>query len=162
MDKAYIVTNEKQEREVLEKLEQEGLKWKGLSQEPTQWLPTHDFTYGTSFPYILFGDDVVSWCSISELKDNYEIVFDGRKENKMKIPENIYNMLVEWRDALELKTDYVTGFKLHMLNDEVHEWAADVTTLSDNHNRYIAILQWLNGEDVFEVEKPNRRIRRSL
>jgi len=70
-NKAYIVANEQQEREVLEKLEREGLKWKGFSQEPTQWLPTRDIVYGASFPYILFGDDMVSWCSISELKDDY-------------------------------------------------------------------------------------------
>ena len=78
------MANEQQEREVLEKLEREGLKWKGFSEEPTQWLPTRDIGYvDITFPYILFGDDVVSWCSISELKDNYEIIFDGRKEENM-------------------------------------------------------------------------------
>ena len=157
-DKAYIVVNEQQEHEVLEKLEHGGFTWWG-GDNLTENTPSKLFH--TQFPYTIFvGKNTVTFNRLSKLEDE-EIVFDGRKEEKMKIPENIYNMLVEWRDALELKTDYVTGFKLHMLNDEVHEWAADVTTLSDNHNRYIAILQWLNGEDVFEVEKPKKWVVRS-
>ena len=95
------------------------------------------------------------------LMGNEETIYYGIVRGKIKIPENIYNMLVEWRYALELKTDCITGFKLHMLNDEVHEWASDVTTLSDNHNRYIAILQWLDGNDVFEVENPKKWVVRS-
>ena len=159
-NKAYIVVNEQQEREVLKRLEQERLIWLYSLKKPMAYKPSN-YPNIVNFPYVLkvVGSNIVLG-ALDELR-HYEIVYDGRKENKMKIPENIYNMLVEWRDALELKTDYVTGFKLHMLNDEVHEWAADVTTLSDNHNRYIAILQWLNGEDVFEVEKPKKWVVRS-
>lgn len=159
-NKAYIVVNEQQEREVLKRLEQERLIWLYSLKKPIAYKPSN-YPNIVNFPYVLkvVGSNIVLG-ALDELR-HYEIVYDGRKENKMKIPENIYNMLVEWRDALELKTDYVTGFKLHMLNDEVHEWAADVTTLSDNHNRYIAILQWLNGEDVFEVEKPKKWVVRS-
>ena len=159
-NKAYIVANEVQEREVLKRLEQERLIWLYSLKKPIAYKPSN-YPNIVNFPYVLkvVGSNIVLG-ALDELR-HYEIVYDGRKENKMKIPENIYNMLIEWRDALELKTDYVTGFKLHMLNDEVHEWAADVTTLSDNHNRYIAILQWLNGEDVFEVEKPKKWVVRS-
>ena len=158
--KAYIVVNEQQEREVLKRLEQERLIWLYSLKKPIAYKPSN-YPNIVNFPYVLkvVGSNIVLG-ALDELR-HYEIVYDGRKENKMKIPENIYNMLVEWRDALELKTDYVTGFKLHMLNDEVHEWAADVTTLSDNHNRYIAILQWLNDEDVFEVKNPKKWVVRS-
>ena len=159
-NKAYIVVNEQQEREVLKRLEQERLIWLYSLKKPIAYKPSN-YPNIVNFPYVLkvVGSNIVLG-ALDELR-HYEIVYDGRKENKMKIPENIYNMLVEWRDALELKTDYVTGFKLHMLNDEVHEWAADVTTLSDNHNRYIAILQWLNDEDVFEVKNPKKWVVRS-
>ena len=166
MDKAYIVTNEEQEREVLEKLEQEGLKWKGLSQEPTQWLPTHDFTYGTSFPYILFGDDVVSWCSISELKDNYEIVFDGRKEEKMSekyvVSQEFMNELEEWKKRGNTDVYFVGSYDLSMLPDYVKRWwnYPEINNFESN-NRLIAIIRWVNGEDVFEVEKPKKWVVRS-
>ena len=166
MDKAYIVTNEEQEREVLEKLEQEGLKWKGLSQEPTQWLPTHDFTYGTSFPYVLFGDDVVSWCSISELKDNYEIVFDGRKEEHMSdkyvVSQKFMNKLEEWKKRGNTDVYFVGSYDLSMLPDYVKRWwnYPEINNFEQN-NRLIAILRWVNGEDVFEVEKPKKWVVRS-
>ena len=159
LNKAYIVVNDQQEREVLEKLEQEGLKWKGLSQEPTQWLPTHDFSYGTSFPYILFGDDVVSWCSISELKDNYEIVFDGRKEEKMSdkyvVSQEFMNELEEWKKRGNTDVYFVGSYNLSMLPDYVKRWwdYPEINN-SEQNNRLIAIIRWVNGEDVFEVEKP--------
>ena len=166
MDKAYIVTNEEQEREVLEKLEQEGLKWKGLSQEPTQWLPTHDFTYGTSFPYVLFGDDVVSWCSISELKDNYEIVFDGRKEERMSekyvVSQKFMNKLEEWKKRGNTDVYFVGSYDISMLPIDVIRWwdYPEINNFEQN-NRLIAILRWVNGEDVFEVEKPKKWVVRS-
>ena len=166
MDKAYIVTNEEQEREVLDKLEQEGLKWKGLSQEPTQWLPTHDFTYGTSFPYILFGDDVVSWCSISELKDNYEIVFDGRKEEKMSdkyvVSQEFMNELEEWKKRGNTDVYFVGSYDISMLPiDVIRWWDYPEINNSEQNNRLIAIIRWVNGEDVFEVEKPKKWVVRS-
>ena len=165
-NKAYIVTNEQQEREVLEKLEQEGLKWKGLSQEPTQWLPTHDFTYGTSFPYILFGDDVVSWCSISELKDNYEIVYDGRKEKRMSekyvVSQEFMNELEDWKKRGNTDVYFVGSYDLSMLPDYVKRWwnYPEINNFEQN-NRLIAIIRWVNGEDVFEVEKPKKWVVRS-
>ena len=166
MDKAYIVVNEQQEREVLEKLEQEGLKWKGLSQEPTQWLPTHDFTYGTSFPYILFGDDVVSWCSISELKDNYEIVFDGRKEKRMSekyvVSQEFMNELEEWKKRGNTDVYFVGSYDISMLPiDVIRWWDYPEINNSEQNNRLIAIIRWVNGEDVFEVEKPKKWVVRS-
>ena len=166
MDKAYIVVNDQQEREVLEKLEQEGLKWKGLSQEPTQWLPTHDFTYGTSFPYILFGDDVVSWCSISELKDNYEIVFDGRKEEHMSekyvVSQKFMNDLKDWKKRGNTDVYFVSSYDISMLPiDVIRWWVYPEINNSEQNNRLIAIIRWVNGEDVFEVEKPKKWVVRS-
>ena len=167
MDKAYIVTNEEQEREVLEKLEQEGLKWKGLSQEPTQWLPTHDFTYGTSFPYILFGDDVVSWCSISELKDNYEIVFDGRKEEKMSekyvVSQVFMNELKEWKHDLILEDAFFVNQEAinNMPKIIKNWWVDDDVTIGESNKRLISIIRYMSGANDFEVEKPKKWVVRS-
>ena len=153
------MANEQQEREVLEQLEREGLKWKGSSQEPTQWLPTHHSICGTSFPYILFGDDMVSWCSISELKDNYEIVFDGRKEERMSekyvVSQEFMNELNDWKKRGNTDEYFVGSYDLSMLPDYVKRWwnYPEINNFECN-NRLIAILRWVNGEDVFEVEKP--------
>lgn len=40
-------------------------------------------------------------------------------------------------------------------------WQTRPTNLSERNNRLIAIIQWLNGEDVFEVEKPHKFVVRS-
>ena len=166
-NKAYIVANEQQEREVLEKLEREGLKWKGFSEEPTQWLPTRDIGYvDITFPYILFGDDVVSWCSISELKDNYEIIFDGRKEENMSekyvVSQEFMNSLKDWKKRGNTDVYFVGSYDLSMLPDYVKRWwnYPEINNFECN-NRLIAIIRWVNGEDVFEVEKPKKWVVRS-
>lgn len=161
-DKVYIVANEEQEYKVLEMFEREGLKWKGFSKEPTQWLPTRDISYGPSFPYILFGYDVVSWCSISELKDDYEIVYDGRKESKIKISKEVYDALVGWKLDAELNhlpvyTSNLTSLPVYVRN----WWRYNKLKYNDKNNRLIAIIRWVNGEDVFEVEKPKKWVVRS-
>ena len=167
MDKSYIVANKQQEREVLEKLEREGLKWKGFSEEPTQWLPTRDIGYvDITFPYILFGDDVVSWCSISELKDNYEIIFDGRKEENMSekyvVSQEFMNSLKDWKKRGNTDVYFVGSYDLSMLPDYVKRWwnYPEINNFECN-NRLIAIIRWVNGEDVFEVEKPKKWVVRS-
>ena len=154
------MANEQQEREVLEQLEREGLKWKGSSQEPTQWLPTHHSICGTSFPYILFGDDMVSWCSISELKDNYEIVFDGRKEERMSekyvVSQEFMNKLKEWK-LNTVVTTFINGKDIKNLPYIINDWWFNFdASYKEYNNRLIAIIRWVNGEDVFEVEKPKK------
>lgn len=161
-DKAYIVANEQQEREVLETLEREGLKWKVFSEEPTQWLPTRDIGYiDVTFPYVLFGNDVVSWCRISELQDDYEIVFDGRKEEQMSdkyvVSQEFMNELKEWRCVEEF---FVGTIEISTLPDVVKHWRCNGDN-KENNNRLIAIIRWVNGEDVFEIEKPKLWIVRS-
>ena len=166
-DKAYIVANEQQEREVLEKLEREGLKWKGFSEEPTQWLLTRDIGYlDVTFPYVLFGNDVVSWCRISELQDDYEIVFDGRKEEQMSekyvVSQEFMNELEEWKKRGNTDVYFVGSYDISMLPiDVIRWWDYPEINNSEQNNRLIAIIRWVNGEDVFEVEKPKKWVVRS-
>ena len=166
-DKAYIVANEQQEREVLEKLECEGLKWKGFSEEPTQWLLTRDIGYlDVTFPYVLFGNDVVSWCRISELQDDYEIVFDGRKEEQMSekyvVSQEFMNELEEWKKRGNTDVYFVGSYDISMLPiDVIRWWDYPEINNSEQNNRLIAIIRWVNGEDVFEIEKPKKWVVRS-
>ena len=43
----------------------------------------------------------------------------------------------------------------------VDDWWTDPENTVENNKRLIAIIQWLNGEDVFEVEEPHKFIVRS-
>ena len=168
MDKAYIVTNKEQELDVLKKFEQEGLAWAN-GETPTDWITSETdlFNYFASFPYALLDGDVVSWRNMNEL-DGIEIVYDGRKEEKVhKVTQEFMNELIKWRDQRHLDT--VNGGLYATFRDKdfralpnvIVEWHLEDIEPIERNNRLIAIIQWLNGEDVFEVEETHKFVVRS-
>ena len=156
-DKAYIVVNEQQECEVLEKLYIDGMTWCG-GEEATQIIPS-DCYFG-AFPYVIFVGEWLSWNKVSTLEDE-EIAFDGRKEEKMSekyvVSQEFMNELKEWRCVEEF---FVGTIEISTLPDVVKHWRCNGDN-KENNNRLIAIIRWVNGEDVFEIEKPKLWIVRS-
>ena len=166
MDKAYIVTNEQQEREVLNDLERQGIKWVSGGEKPTEFTPKP-----IQFPYGLFTDDEgqLKWGNMRSLEDE-EIVYDGRKEEKMSekyvVSQEFMNDLNEWKEAyitdtLDEKYHYVSAGDLDALPGMIKDWWIELNKLTETNNRLIAIIRWVNGEDVFEVEKPKKWVVRS-
>lgn len=167
-NKAYIVANKEQEVDVLKKLERKGLIWTN-GKNPTDFITsdTNLFDDFVSFPYAILEGSEVSWRNMNGL-DGIEIVYDGRKEEKMyKVTQEFMNELIEWRDKYSL--DATRGYGLsYMLPSDLAElpyvvvrwWEADKNPIERN-NRLIAIIQWLNGKDVFEVEEPHKFVVRS-
>lgn len=164
--KAYIVANEQQEREVLEKLESQDIIWKySLSHKTTQFTPSRYLNIVT-FPYILkVIGSTVSYGRLDEL-DEHEIVYDGRKEEKMSdkyvVSQEFMNELEEWRKNNNSINRFVSYVDLGNIPEVVKDWWIEdlVDTLKTN-NRLIAIIRWVNGEDVFELEKPKKWVVRS-
>ena len=162
MDKAYIVTNEQQEREVLNDLERQGIKWVSGGEKPTEFTPKP-----IQFPYGLFTDDEgqLKWGNMRSLEDE-EIVYDGRKEDNMSekydVSQEFMNELEEWKKRGNTDVYFVGSYDLSMLPDHVKRWwnYPEINNFESN-NRLIAIIRWVNGEDVFEVEKPNKWVVRS-
>ena len=167
-NKAYIVANEEQEREVLEQFETKGYVWTGEGKKPTEFVPSH-IEHLVEFPYALLDDGELSWCYMSQL-DNQKIVYDGRKEEQMSdkyvVSQEFMNELKEWKDTLD-SNDYedkplVGWVNLKNLPETVSMWwGDDEVPDEENNNRLIAILRWVNGEDVFKVEKPKKWVVRS-
>lgn len=169
-DKAYIVANKEQELDVLNKFERKGLAW--LSGEyPTEWIlsKTSLFNFNASFPYVLVENEnkKIAWLAIGRLTDE-EIVYDGRKEEKMyKVTQELMNELIKWRDdnGLETKTRYmyeaVDGDDIQRIPDVVDIWWTGPYNSIERNNRLIAIIKWLNGEDVFEVEMAHKFVVRN-
>ncbi|MDF8367250.1 hypothetical protein G9406_06625 [Weissella paramesenteroides] len=164
MDKAYIVANEQQEREVLEKLEREGLVWIS-GREATEWIPSQTGFGISQFPYALVDVGYVAWRSIGQL-EKYEVVYDGRKEEQMSekyvVSQEFMNELEEWKKRGNTEVYFVGSYYLSMLPDYVKRWwnYPEINNFECN-NRLIAIIRWVNGEDVFEVEKPKKWVVRS-
>lgn len=77
--------------------------------------------------------------------------------NKYIVSQEFMNKLEEWRS--------VEGFllcatEISILPDVVQHWWFNGNN-KENNNRLIAIIRWVNGEDVFEVEKPKKWVVRS-
>ena len=167
-NKAYIVANEQQERELLEKFEREGVVWSS-GEKPTEFIPIKHTAYGAAFPYALINRGYVAWANLFQLKEDIEIVYDGRKEEQMSdkyvVSQEFMNSLNEWRENLSdfsMSENFVGPTAIDELDDIVDGWW-NITDLSgkEQNSRLIAILSWVNGEDVFEVEKPKKWVVRS-
>lgn len=169
MDKAYIVANKKQELDVLKKLERKGLVW-NAGDKPTEWITSEQsalFDDYVIFPYALVEKGHVAWLSMTQIA-NQEIVYDGRKEEKMyKVTQEFMNELIKWRDINNLDAlqgNWQNTFRpadFKYLPDMVSRWRLEDENQIERNNRLIAIIQWLNGEDVFGVEKPHKFVVRS-
>ena len=162
-DKAYIVVNEQQEHEVLEKFEHGGFTWWG-GDNLTENTPSKLFH--TQFPYTIFvGKNTVTFNRLSKLEDE-EIVFDGRKEEHMSekyvVSQVFMNELKDWKKRGNTDVYFVGSYDISMLPIDVIRWwdCPEINNFEQN-NRLIAIIRWVNGEDVFEVEKPKKWVIRS-
>ena len=160
-NKAYIVANEQQEREVLEKLEEKGALW-GNGKNATNFIPFR------KFPYVIYcnGDKHISWDNLCDLDVDKIIVFDGRKEEQMSdkyvVSQEFMNKLDGWKIDYVTNSDFLDIDNIGNLPPVVSRWwiYADITD-KERNNRLIAIIRWVNGEDVFEVEKPKKWVVRS-
>lgn len=161
-NKAYIVANEQQEREVLKKLEEKGALWQN-GEKAVNFIPFR------TFPYVIYcnGDKFISWDKLYDLDVDKIIVFDGRNEEHMSekyvVSQEFMNELVEWKKQGNTDVYFVGSYDLSMLPDDVKRWwnYPEINNFECN-NRLIAIIRWVNGEDVFEVEKPKKWVVRSI
>lgn len=163
-NKAYIVVNEEQEREVLGQLEREGYLWRGTDMRPTEKHRLIDE------PITIFARDDKRLTFDYRVNEaylaDYEIVFDGRKEEKMSdkyvVSQEFMNELEDWKKRGNTEVYFVGSYDLSMLPDYVKRWwnYPEINNFECN-NRLIAIIRWVNGEDVFEVEKPKKWVVRS-
>lgn len=160
-DKAYIVANKKQELDVLKKFEENELVWFG-GEKPTECVPSKLFHF--KFPYALIEDKAVSWSSIVKL-DNETIVYDGRKEGKMdkkhKVTQEFMDELIKWRDEYTRDCFGVDAHALDYMPKVVDNWRFNELSSYESNRRFGAIINWINGEDVFEVENPHKFVVRS-
>lgn len=86
---------------------------------------------------------------------------------KYKVTQEFMNELIKWRDETNLNTKnenfgaFVNGDDIQNVPDVVYIWWRKIENPIERNNRLIVIIQWLNGEDVFEVEEPHKFVVRS-
>lgn len=168
-NKAYIVVNKQQELRVLNEFEKRGYCWINDQGKPISSgiLIARELEDYPLFIGERFETKTIYWQDLSKLV-NEEIVYDGRKEEQMSekyvVSQEFMNELEEWKDNL-VKYSKPGGFididNLEHLPVVVNAWWGDEVPDEENNNRLIAIIRWVNGEDVFEVEKPKKWVVRS-
>ena len=76
---------------------------------------------------------------------------------KMKISKEVYDALVDWRNEIEssntIYSEDINGLASPYV---VRRWWIGDDKGTYANNRLIAIIRWVNGEEVFEVEKPKK------
>ena len=75
------------------------------------------------------------------------------KINKYKVSEELMNDIDEWRYR---ENGLVIGPDLNFSQPSsiYNWWLTSDQGVSEKNNRLIALIQYVNGKDVFEVEKP--------
>ena len=101
-----------------------------------------------------------------EVEKDEEIVYDVRKEEQMSekyvVSQEFMNELEEWKKRGNTDVYFVGSYDISMLPiDVIRWWDYPEINNSEQNNRLIAIIRWVNGEDVFEVEKPKKWVVRS-
>lgn len=86
---------------------------------------------------------------------------------KYIVTKEFMDELAEWRDTLNIdptsgdKVTYVMPQDLNAMLSLMSKWWVEDMNPIERNSRLSAIIQWLNGEEVFEVEKPRKYIVRS-
>ena len=169
MDKAYIVANEQQECKVIDKIKQSGVSPNGNSVIDTFVSSLHEI-HSISFPYVIhdkssgIGFDRTD--AIYNHRQAWNVVYDGRKEEKMSekyvVSQEFMNELEEWKKRGNTDVYFVGSYDISMLPiDVIRWWDYPEINNSEQNNRLIAIIRWVNGEDVFEVKNPKKWVVRS-
>ena len=82
--------------------------------------------------------------------------------DKYVVSQEFMNELEEWKKRGNTDVYFVGSYDISMLPIDVIRWwdYPEINNFEQN-NRLIAIIRWVNGEDVFEVEKPKKWVVRS-
>nr|DAU05730.1 MAG TPA: hypothetical protein [Caudoviricetes sp.] len=84
---------------------------------------------------------------------------------KYKVTQEFMDALKEWNDNHKY-ADGVTLINQHTLNElpeDVTEWVFEVSTnVAEKNRRFGAIINWINGEDVFEICTPSYIVQRKV
>lgn len=83
-------------------------------------------------------------------------------DKKYVVSQEFMKELEEWKQQGNTEAYFVGWYDISVLPDDVKRWWTypEINNFETN-NRLIAIIRWVNGEDVFEVEKPKEWVVRS-
>lgn len=151
----YFIENADDEADALYELEQEGFKW-GIGENPTTLVISR-----------IMGDEVFPY-TISKGQDKKiywygEGTEDTEDVNKYSVTQVFMQDLNNWRDDRRIYAEDGAVLGWEDFQNEparVQNWRLNTGSAIEANNRLIAIINWLNGEDVFSLDKPPYIVRK--
>lgn len=84
---------------------------------------------------------------------------------KYKVTKRFMDELNEWNDSHKYPdgTTMINQLTLNELPEDVTEWIFEIrTNVSEGNRRLGALINWINGEDVFEIGTPKYIVQRKV
>lgn len=73
---------------------------------------------------------------------------------KYKVTQEFMDELETWKNMLEANVVSINEFFFDETIKNVENWRSEYVSQADRNQRFGAIVNWINGEDVFEVGMP--------
>lgn len=81
---------------------------------------------------------------------------------KYKVTQEFMDALEDWNDIYKDQdgTTLINQYTLYELPEDVTEWLFDIRkTTCEKNKRLGALINWINGEDVFDIKSPKYIVR---
>ena len=72
---------------------------------------------------------------------------------KYKVTQEFMDELETWKNMLEANVVSINEFFFDETIKNVENWRSEYVSQADRNQRFGAIVNWINGEDVFETQK---------
>lgn len=79
---------------------------------------------------------------------------------KYKVTQEFINELIEWRDEYTKSVFGVNAVSLTNMPEIIRSWRFGYNSSIETNKRLGAIINWINGEDVFEIGTPKYVVQR--
>lgn len=79
---------------------------------------------------------------------------------KYKVTKEFINELETWRNQHGGGVFYISGRLFEELPNAVHNWRFSHSSILETNKRLAAIINWVDGEDVFEIGTPKYIVQR--
>lgn len=78
---------------------------------------------------------------------------------KYKVTQEFIDSLIKWRDEYTKSVFGVNAVSLTNMPEIVRSWRFEYNSSIETNKRFGAIINWINGEDVFEIGTPSYVVR---
>ena len=79
---------------------------------------------------------------------------------KYRVTQEFMDGLIKWRDEYTKSVFGVNAVSLTNMPEIVRSWRFEYNSSIETNKRFGAIINWINGEDVFEIGTPKYIVKR--